>query len=260
MKRLVCIGDSHASFFSGENKIQPEYPGTSVNKIPNLEGVRLGAVLAYSLHKNNTSSRGREKLFEKLATLDPNNDGVMLCFGEVDCRCHLIKQSDIQGHDIRSIVEECVDKYFQVVREVKQLGFKVFVWNVIPTSYDDLNKEYPHYGSHRERNKSTVLFNQLLEEKCHTEGIYFVSIFNKLVSWKYYTKGYMLYDGVHLGQVAMPYFFTEINRVYPGIELGSVNKSKWYGDLVREIAKYSVARIENNMRKIARRILRKNKK
>jgi hypothetical protein len=42
LKKLVCIGDSHASFFAGQDLIQREYPDASINAIPFLEGIRLG--------------------------------------------------------------------------------------------------------------------------------------------------------------------------------------------------------------------------
>ena len=114
MKKLICIGDSHASFFSGQNKMQPEFPGQSDNQIAGLEGVRLGAVLAYSLHRSNTQEKGREKLFQKIQSLNTTEHAVMLCFGEIDCRYHILKQAEIRTQPLENVIEDCVNKYFQV--------------------------------------------------------------------------------------------------------------------------------------------------
>src|SRR5882724_9349590 len=118
-KKLVCIGDSHASFFSGVDNRQVEYPDQPTNTIPYLEGVRLGAVLAYSLHRLNTSTQGREKLFDKLSKCNKNDCSILFCFGEIDCRYHLLKQAEEGNLPVQESVKDCVEKYFSVILEVR---------------------------------------------------------------------------------------------------------------------------------------------
>lgn len=55
---IYCIGDSHASFFSGYDRIQPSWPNKSTNKFSFLKNYRLGPVLAYNLCSFKTRSRG----------------------------------------------------------------------------------------------------------------------------------------------------------------------------------------------------------
>src|SRR5688572_14012526 len=114
LKKVVCIGDSHASFFAGQDLIQSVYPEASINTIPYLEGIRLGAVLAYSLHKENTTNRGRERLFELVSTLDKDQVSILFCFGEIDCRFHILNQADRQGISLEESVRNCVECYFRV--------------------------------------------------------------------------------------------------------------------------------------------------
>ena len=76
----------------------------------------------------------------------------MLCFGEIDCRCHIVKQADKRKVPTEMVVKDCVNNYFEVIDELNQLGFKVFIWNAVPTA-ESFNTDYPIYGSHLERNK-----------------------------------------------------------------------------------------------------------
>jgi len=48
---INCIGDSHASFFSGFDCIIPEWPQNGNCYFKNIKAYRIGPVLAYSLHK-----------------------------------------------------------------------------------------------------------------------------------------------------------------------------------------------------------------
>ncbi|OQP66903.1 hypothetical protein A3860_00600 [Niastella vici] len=233
LKKLVCIGDSHASFFAGKDMIQKEYPDPSINAIPFLEGIRLGPVLAYSLHKENTTNCGREKLFEIVAKLDKEQASILFCFGEIDCRFHIIKQAERQGISLEEGVRNCVDSYFKVIKEVKDLGFDVFVWNAIPTSYLNQNPEYPHYGNHQQRNLCTRCFNDMLKSKCNNHGIVFVDVFDALVVKRLFTKEHYLFDGVHLGQIAMPLFLREIKQYFPQIKLPLRRRVFSYYELIK---------------------------
>jgi len=118
---IYCIGDSHASFFSGYDRIQLGWPNKTFNKkYFFLKSYRLGPVLAYNLCKFKTRSRGREKLLYILTHLIPLGSKVLFCFGEIDCRAHLLRQSEIQKRDIYDIVRECVDRYFSVIKDKKK--------------------------------------------------------------------------------------------------------------------------------------------
>ena len=62
-----CIGDSHASFFSGRDRMCPKWPeGDAKSRLPFFRYYRLGPVLAYNLGTPGTASRGHERLTELL--------------------------------------------------------------------------------------------------------------------------------------------------------------------------------------------------
>ena len=117
---IYCIGDSHASFFSGYDRIPLGWPNKFINKFSFLKSYRLGPVLAYNLCNFNTRSKGREKLLYILTHFIPLGSKVLFCFGEIDCRAHLFKQSEIQKRDIHEIIRECVDRYFSVIKDTKK--------------------------------------------------------------------------------------------------------------------------------------------
>lgn len=209
---IHCIGDSHASFFSGYDRIQLGWPNKSINKYLFLKSYRLGPVLAYNLCDFKTRSRGREKLLYILTHFIPLGSKVLFCFGEIDCRAHLLKQSEIQKRDIHDIIRECVDRYFSVIKDTKEKGFDVLVWNIVPSGITDdaLDKEYPFYGTNVERNKVSKYFNEYLKQKLEKFNILFIDIFDKLIFENFRTNNNYYFDGIHLSQKALPYFLNEL--------------------------------------------------
>ena len=219
---IYIIGDSHANFFSGSDKVQRTWPYPCLYKLPYFESYRLGPVIAYNLCQLKTKTRGREKVLEILRNRVPKKSIVLLCFGEIDCRAHLLKEAERQNKPIIEIVQRCVNRYFSVVLEIRALGYFPSVWNVLPTtSRTDLNPksyEFPTYGSQKQRNHVTELFNRAIGTLCKAENIPFISIYDKLVDHdgnaipKYFS------DGVHLCQHAMPLAFNAIKRSFPEID------------------------------------------
>lgn len=212
---IHCIGDSHASFFSGCNEMQPEWPGQAKNTIPLFRAYRLGPVVAYNLCKAGTKTQGREKLFAILAGI-PQNSIVLLCFGEIDCRVHMIRQAEKQNRDVVEIAEECAQRYFLVIKEI-QRNFDVIVWNVIPSSRKDEihNMEFPSCGTSAERNKATFSFNTTLNELLQAEQVKLLSLFDDLLDEEGNTNQYYYGDAIHLSQRAMPLVVSKIQQLYP---------------------------------------------
>ena len=224
---IHCIGDSHASFFSGQNDIQPIWLEGSDDVIPFFKTYRLGAVLAYNLCKLGTRMRGREKLISLLDNFIPKGSTVMLCFGEIDCRAHLLKQAELQRRDLSEVVRKCVERYFSVILEIREKRYKVLVWNVIPSARADQikNPEFPSYGNCLKRNKVTMLFNDYLMGLLKSESIPMISIYDKLIDKKGFTKRRYYRDEVHLSQRAMPLAIREIQKVVTNIDFNQYKYS-----------------------------------
>jgi hypothetical protein len=212
--RIHCIGDSHTSFFTGRNEIQAEYPAIVKSIVSKIFTYRLGAPLAYTLCEKNTKYRSNEKLFEILGTLNPQEDAILLCFGEIDCRAHLIKQAQIRDIGIGEIIEECVRRYLEVILKIKALGFNVGVWNAIPTAmgFEDETLEYPYFGTYLERNKTAFGFNEKLKEYAAIHGFQYYGVFDKIINSNWETDDKYYFDKIHLNSGILPYVLKAIRK------------------------------------------------
>jgi hypothetical protein len=213
-KIIHCIGDSHVSFFSGTESVQPKWPEKSEDRLPFFRTYRLGAVLAYSLCEFNTRMRGREKLFSILKEQIPPGNRLLLCFGEIDCRAHLLRQSIQQHKPIEEIVRKCVRRYYSVIKEMMDMNYELIIWSVIPsTLYEKVaNEEFPVYGTCQERNHVTRLFNRELEKLSRPDEVMTVSIYDELVDENGLTRMEYYKDSVHLSQRAMPLLLEKLKR------------------------------------------------
>jgi hypothetical protein len=249
---IHCIGDSHVSFFSGHDRMQPLWPLPSRDLIPVFRTYRIGAVLAYSLGDYRTRHRAREALAVMLerevpddSRVVPSGSMVLFCFGEIDNRVHLVGQARAQGRSIESIARECAERYFDVIKEYHNQKYRMIVWNAIPSSPAECspNPEYPLVGTCAERNRSTAVFNDTLKESCASIDIPFISIFEQLIDAGGLTKSeYFLDDSVHLSQKAMPIALEEMRKklgdgiIYPGLISEAVRKGrriKWQKGMIR---------------------------
>ena len=225
---IHCIGDSHASFFSGQDMVQPVYPERSQDSLLFFRSYRLGAVLAYNLCKDGTREKGREKLFNLLDNSIPKGEKVMLCFGEIDCRFHLLRQAQKQNRHLEELVNECVDRYYSVIIEIKEKGYSVMVWNVIPSALENNpinNEEYPFFGSILERNRVAKLFNEALSSRILNTNIIMIDIFKRLVTNEGLTKSEYFFDGIHLSQKAMPFVIEKMVGLVDGREFFDCHKN-----------------------------------
>ncbi len=177
----------------------------------------IGPVLADNLREHNNHTRGREILFSLLRDTIPPGSDLLLCFGSEDCRYHLLKQAEQQKKSYKKIVQECVGRYVNVIKEVKQLGFKVHIWNAVPSVIDSLpmDEACPSYGTMLQRNRTAQFFNTNLKKILKQEEIPFLSIFSKLVDKQNRTKEKFMMDGIHLSQKAMPLALRELAKSFP---------------------------------------------
>lgn len=215
---LHCIGDSHASFFGGLDIMQPSWPRPSLNRLACFRCYRLGPVLAYSLARAGSTSKGRERLFEVLSTL-PRSADVLLCFGEIDCRAQLSKQATKLGRDVGELADECVARYVSVGSEVAALGFNVAYWQVPPpTTMVNNQSEFPTVGSYEERLAITLRFNISLAKAAAAEGHGWLSVFDTLTDAEGRPRPDFFLDGVHLSQQAMPATWKAAKFAFPHLD------------------------------------------
>ena len=110
-----------------------------------------------------------------------DNDIVVFCFGEIDCRCHIHKH--IGKKSYKEIIDAIVEKYFIALKKsIESLTLTTYVYNVVPTvRAKDIkdNPEFPLLGSDEERKEYVMYFNYRLKEKCHEYRFTFFDVYNK---------------------------------------------------------------------------------
>ena len=218
---IYVIGDSHASLYSGKDRIIPKWPEEPFVRglLPFFQPIRLGPVLAYNLCEHGKPSLGRERLFLALACIPPSSR-VLLCFGEIDCRAHILRHAERRKRPIGQVIEECIARYFGVVLEVQRKGFEVGVSSVAPSAPDGVasNPEYPHYGGSDERNAVTEQFNCLLEAQCADNAIFFLNVTRHLLDGNGRPLQEYFLDGVHLSQRSLMPAISLLREEFPDMD------------------------------------------
>jgi hypothetical protein len=213
--RIHCIGDSHCCFFLGYDHISKEYPVVAKSLMPRTFCYRLGPVLAYNLNKYGTATRGKEMLDEILTGLDPKKDILLLSFGEIDCRAHILKQVREKNADAQEVVDSCVLNYMTAVKEMTRRNFRVFIWNAVySANYLEKNNdlEYPYRGTVKERNMITEMYNRTLNAAAGAAGAVFVDISGFLIDRNTgLTKDEFYQDSVHLNRRLFTLAIRKIN-------------------------------------------------
>ena len=178
---IHVIGDSHVMVFSGKEHIPDEVDDRGF--LPFFRTYRLGPHTAYHAEK-------LRSLIESLVTQNAGtDDSVMLCFGEIDCRAHLVKQSEIQGKSLEDVVAECVGRYAQLFDIRERCGVRLLVWNVPASSREDVESgEYSTYGTCAQRNEATKLFNSSSAKSAERGGS-LLSRFSMILSTRMVLRG-----------------------------------------------------------------------
>ncbi|MEN9571246.1 MAG: hypothetical protein RL172_2477 [Bacteroidota bacterium] len=217
-KRFHYIGDSHCSFFLGYNGIPPVYPHVAKSLLPGFFCYRLGAPLAYHINHYGANSQAREKLDAIVNTCNPDNDILVLCFGEIDCRAHILKQAALQQKQPEAIIQNCISHYMQAIQFYINKGFTVLVWNAVySANYEEKNTnlEYPYFGSYQQRNAVTTNFNQQLKQQLQTTAAKFIDISGHLLDANTgLTAEQYYFDAVHLNNRLFLTAVDAINKLH----------------------------------------------
>lgn len=203
--KIHFIGDSHASIFRGDEEVISTWPEKSDNLIKEFAPYRIGAATAYNLE--HTYFNVISEIIDKNVKID--EDIIFFCFGEIDCRAHLIKQSELQSRPIEDVVIECVNRYFNFLKHYKNNGYRIGVWGPI-ASWSE-KKPYttgPSFGTTKERNYATKIFNETIKKLCENNEILFKTIFFDIIDSELNTDETYLDDTkgchVHLGNKSLP--------------------------------------------------------
>ena len=183
MRNIVAIGDSHASLYSNiPERNRGVWSDPSLGNI--FEPKWLGPFTFWRLCREQKSFIDFNKSKEyvvcdvKFNTKAEPNQEILIIFGEIDVRCHILKF----GY---SKYEETVDNMIRLIEnyiESYNGKFKFHIQSIVPPIYkvNFGNKVplFPFVGSDEERRDVTLYFNKKLKELCHKINIGYFDIFD----------------------------------------------------------------------------------
>lgn len=197
--RVAVIGESHSTFWWGYNSINrpstPSFRNISVFHVSGATAFKSSKILL-NIEIDDFVAQSRPDL-------------IVMSFGEIDCRAHVVKQAHLSGCSIAAAVENVVSSYVATVQGVlSKFGKPIICWAPPPSSPPEhfmFNAKFPTAGSALERNYATRAFIERLRE--HFDGskrVAVASIFEKLISTSGEAKPDSLFDGCHVSQSYMP--------------------------------------------------------
>lgn len=184
---IHCIGDSHISVFTGERHIPEcglweDYGDFRIRHV--------GAVTAYIL----PDMSGIVSLCNSV----PENEPLLLSFGEIDLRCRVGREADPKGN-----IDLIIRRYFEFLKIIK--NDNIIIKSVTPclvekpmASWFEEDKAREEFftatrGTLEARNNFKTYFNDMLRLSCSSHGYRFLDI-NQYVKGK--ADLYM--DDIHL--------------------------------------------------------------
>lgn len=221
---VYIIGDSHVSIFSGVDTktdgkihIQPEWgycytikDGDFISLRPhnNFEQ-RLNGVTAIKMGSNTAYNliNKVKKIKDIIDAYNINSDDkLLLMFGEIDIRAHLgFKES------IDEAITECVDRYVNVLKELKSMGLTVGVFAPYASLPNELHYNIGrNYGNSQSRNKLTTQFNAQLKIKLDDLGMVFKDIHKLMLNDDYSSNKIYFKDNIHASKNVIPFIREEL--------------------------------------------------
>ena len=131
-------------------------------------------------------SFGKRKLdLLNIKDLDYNvceKDTVIFAFGEIDCRCHILKQCI--NNDYKSMIDEIVNNYAAAIEAnvIQYASLKTCVLSIVPSvraHQIKQNKEFPYSGTDEERKECVAYYNRYV--KCAQTKTMCLLTFTKLM-------------------------------------------------------------------------------
>jgi hypothetical protein len=214
---LRVIGNSHAGIFSGKQQNWATWPGKCIDTIVNVKSFQLGPIIAYNFYEHHLP-----KVYE-IINADPplKHDWYLFTVGEVDCRWHIPFQSDKKKVRFESVVEECCDRYFKALLDLKNKKINVAVWGVHPSTSSGHNEDpdNPVFGDFLLRNSISEYWNSYSDYLCRLYKIPFISIYYDLLNNDFTRKDEYFLDYCHLSEKALPIIKGKINSWIPELHL-----------------------------------------
>ena len=189
---IHTLGDSHAEF--------------TFKRVRGVSWHTIGAVTMGSVGRPN----GYISLDAYLERYNITEDNiVILCFGEIDVRCH-IKNRIENGEFLIDIVKSLVDNYLNTVQLSNHR--KYWIFSVPPPGKDrETYHEWPYQGTDEERSEYTYQMNLYLKWKCAEMKIPFLNVYDYYKDEKGMLRDGFSPDDAHI--VDPNYMYSEIRKL-----------------------------------------------
>jgi hypothetical protein len=213
---IYALGNSHANYFANSH---PGVLGFGDPSQFNYGKERNEHFMSYSANFHNPNPKYRhvlahkfmERYYPYITNVINNinyteNDYIMLIVGEIDCRWHIPKKITLQNLPAEEVVLEFINDLFPAFINLQENGYNVVGWGGQPSTTGNHNDDpdNPVYGDCLFRNKISLLWNDLLYNKCKEHGMKFVSIIRDLIDESGLTKMEYFMDYCHLTQKSFP--------------------------------------------------------
>ena len=107
----------------------------------------------------------------------------LICYGEVDCRCHIGRQV-AAGRDMDEVCDSLIAGFARTIRSQIVVAKQIIICSITPAirkaEYEDVHgpvtHEFPFLGSDEERVIYTRAMNDRLATMCVTEGWTFLNV------------------------------------------------------------------------------------
>jgi hypothetical protein len=192
---LYIFGDSHA-LFSFKNLLIPH------------QNRQQHSITMHRIGRDN-------HIINYTPDIDLSENNIVLCYGEVDCRCHIGKQI-LLGRKEDDIIEELIFLYFKTISQISKAR-KIIIGVIPPVSKEEHDKthgpithEFPFVGSDEDRIRYTQKVNEKLKDySLKNDYIYFNP-------YEYYTKDNILnpvFSDKTIHLIHNSYFLEEFSKI-----------------------------------------------
>ena len=126
---------------------------------------------------------GRDGVPDKIFDSKIKPDILMAVFGEIDIRCHILKQADTLKQTTQAVIDKLVDEFFTaLLKAASKYKVKIIIRGVVPPTDVKENPEFPIYGTLQQRVLATKALNAKLAEMASKTGMHFLDVYTEFAT------------------------------------------------------------------------------